>query len=946
MIASALRQAAIVVVTLTALCACVGVAPVGQQRDGAPDYLSWPQAQSDLKPDPKVRYGVLPNGMRYERMRNGEPQNSASLRFRIAAGSLQEADNQKGLAHFLEHMAFNGSKHFAEGEAVKALQRKGLAFGPHTNARTGLQDTVYVLELPEVDDGTVDTALRFMRDIADGLNLAPDAIDRERGVIMSEERQGDSPERRAFKDRWRLTYSGHQAADRLPIGDMQIIRTVSRETIADFYGRYYRPERATMVIVGQIDVDAVEAKIKASFSDWQRGTQRDGPYGSVDRASLRSTQHVEANLPDDAVVAWLSDPDDAADATMTRRERDIREVGFAVLNRRLGRVARQANAPFVSAAASRGVLRGVATVTAVSLNARPGKWQPGLAALEQELRRTLQYGVRQDEIDREVTVYKAQLNDAVARADTRYDQPLAETMIDNLAQRRVFTSPGDDAALYEQSVDGLTAATVTEALRRSFKGDPSFIFVSSGEPIGGGDEAVRSAYLAAHAAPVVATTEAKVKDFPYTQFGQAGAVAKREEVSDLGVTLIRFANGVRLNVKPTPFEKDAIAVKVRFDGGYLALPKQRVGLYWALPFAFIEGGLKQLTTEELEQALAGRIANADLSLDEGAFEFSGSTNHRDFALQLQLLAAFATAPAYRGDGLSRLQGAAENYLKQYSSSPGRVLARETSGLLRSNDPRWRFPTLRQIQSITMADAEAVMAPALRSAPIEITIAGDIDVETAIAGVASTFGALPPRGPEVRRPRDVHFPDKSARLQFAHEGRADQAVAYVAWPAPDFASNPRQARTIVLMRDMIKVRLNDEFREKQGATYSPFASSWASGVIPGFGYVAAGSETPPAQVEAFYKTLDLIVTDLRKGNFDDDLIERARRPIIEAALKDRRTNNYWANALERAQSEAWTLSAIRNFQTDMGTIRKDEIVAAATRFLVNERRVDVRVLPHQ
>ena len=946
MIASALRQAAIVVVTLTALCACVGVAPVGQQRDGAPDYLSWPQAQSDLKPDPKVRYGVLPNGMRYELMRNGEPQNSASLRFRIAAGSLQEADNEKGLAHFLEHMAFNGSKHFAEGEAVKALQRKGLAFGPHTNARTGLQDTVYVLELPEVDDGTVDTALRFMRDIADGLNLAPDAIDRERGVIMSEERQGDSPERRAFKDRWRLTYSGHQAADRLPIGDMQIIRTVSRETIADFYGRYYRPERATMVIVGQIDVDAVEAKIKASFSDWQRGTQRDGPYGSVDRASLRSAQHVEANLPDDAVVAWLSDPDDAADATMTRRERDIREVGFAVLNRRLGRVARQANAPFVSAAASRGVLRGVATVTAVSLNARPGKWQPGLAALEQELRRTLQYGVRQDEIDREVTVYKAQLNDAVARADTRYDQPLAETMIDNLAQRRVFTSPGDDAALYEQSVDGLTAATVTEALRRSFKGDPSFIFVSSGEPIGGGDEAVRSAYLAAHAAPVVATTEAKVKDFPYTQFGQAGAVAKREEVSDLGVTLIRFANGVRLNVKPTPFEKDAIAVKVRFDGGYLALPKQRVGLYWALPFAFIEGGLKQLTTEELEQALAGRIANADLSLDEGAFEFSGSTNHRDFALQLQLLAAFAAAPAYRGDGLSRLQGAAENYLKQYSSSPGRVLARETSGLLRSNDPRWRFPTLPQIQSITMADAEAVMAPALRSAPIEITIVGDIDVETAIAGVASTFGALPPRGPEVRRPRDVHFPDKSARLQFAHEGRADQAVAYVAWPAPDFASNPRQARTIVLMRDMIKVRLNDEFREKQGATYSPFASSWASGVIPGFGYVAAGSETPPAQVEAFYKTLDLIVTDLRKGNFDDDLIERARRPIIEAALKDRRTNNYWANALERAQSEAWTLSAIRNFQTDMGTIRKDEIVAAATRFLVNERRVDVRVLPHQ
>lgn len=945
MIAAAMRRVAAIVLALVTLGACVGVAPTGPQSGAAPAYLSWPQEQSDLKPDPKVRYGVLPNGMRYELMHNAEPQNSASLRFRIAAGSLQEADNQKGLAHFLEHMAFNGSKHFAEGEAVKALQRKGLAFGPHTNARTGLQDTVYVLELPEVDDGTIDTALRFMRDIADGLNLAPDAIDRERGVIMSEERQGDSPERRAFNDRWRLTYSGHRAADRLPIGDMQIIRTVTRETIADFYGRYYRPERATMVIVGQIDVDAVEAKIKAAFSDWQRGTQRDGSYGSVNRGKLRSAQHVEANLPDDAVVAWLSDPDEAADATLTRRERDIREVGFAVLNRRLGRIARQAGAPFVSASASRGVLRGVATVAAVSLDARPGKWRPGLAALEQELRRTLEYGVRQDEIEREISVYKAQLNDAAAKADTRYDQPLAEAMINNFAERRVFTSPGDDVALYAQSVDGLTAAAVTEALRRSFGGDPSFIFVSSGEPIDGGNEAVRSAYAAAHQAPVAAATEAKAKDFPYTQFGQAGSVAKREEVEDLGVTLIRFANGVRLNVKPTAFEKDAVVVKVRFDGGYLALPKQRVGLFWALPFAFIEGGLKQLTTEELEQALAGRIVNVDLSLDEGAFEFAGRTNHGDFELQLQLLAAFATEPAYRGEGLSRLQGAAENYLKQYSSSPGRVLARETSGLLRSNDPRWRFPTLSQIQAITMGDAEAVMTPALRAAPIEVTIVGDIDVETAIAGVASTFGALPSRGAEVRRVRDVRFPDKGARLQFTHEGRADQAVAYVAWPGPDFASNQRQARTIVLLRDMIKVRLNDEFREKQGATYSPFASSWASGVIPGFGYIAAGSETPPGQVEAFYKTLDLIVTELRSGNFDNDLIERARRPIIEAALKDRRTNNYWANALERAQTDTWTRTAIRSFQTDMEGIGKDELVAAANKFLLDRGRIDVRVLPN-
>jgi zinc protease len=940
----AMSTSAILCVALSLLVACVGSTPSAPAQAGAPDYLSWPQEQSDFKPDPSVRYGVLPNGMHYALMRNAEPQNTASIRLRIAAGSLQETDNQKGLAHFLEHMAFNGSKHFAEGEAVKVLQRKGLAFGPHTNARTGLQETVYILELPTVDDNSIDTALRFMRDVADGLNLDQGAMDRERGVIMSEERQGDSPERRAFNDRWKLTYDGHQAADRLPIGDMQVIRTASHDLIADFYNRYYRPERATLVMVGQFDLDAMEVKIKSGFSDWQRGAQSDGQYGAVSQGTLRSAQHVEPNLPDDVIIAWLSHPDDAPDASSVRRERDIRDIGLAVMNRRLERMARQSEAPFVSSLASRGVLRGVTTVAALFVNARPGRWPQGLAAAEQELHRTLQYGVRQDEIDREIAVFKAQLDDAAAKADTRYDKALADEMIDDLSQRRVFTNPRDDAATYARTVQGLSAATVTEALRSSFAGDPSLIFVSTGQAIAGGSDAVRTAYLSAHGTAVVAEAETKPRDFPYTDFGKAGTVAHREDVADLGVSLVQFANGVRLNVKPTAFEKDTITVKVRFDGGYLALPRKPVGLYWAMPFGFIEGGLKKLTTEELEQTLAGRIANADLSLDEEAFELSGSTNHRDFDLQLQLLAAFAAEPAYRGEGLARLQGAAENYFKQYSSSPGRVLARELSAVVRSNDARWRFPTLPDLQSITMRDVEAVLAPALRSAPIEITIVGDIDVDAAIGAVARTFGTLPQRGQAISRARDVHFPIRGAQLQFTHEGRADQAVAYAGWPGPDFPSNRRQARTVVLMRDIIKVRLNDEFREKQGATYSPFASSWASATIPNFGFVAAGSETPPAQVEAFYKTIDLIVKDLRTGNFDDDLIERARKPIVESALKDRRTNNYWANALESAQTERWTLDAIRSFQNDMEAIRKDEIVAAANKSLIDRRRIEIRVLP--
>ncbi len=944
MIMQAMRKGAVLSLLSLLIVACVAVVPDASRQSSAPDYLSWPQEESDFKPDPNVRYGVLANGMHYALMRNTEPENTASIRLRIAAGSLQETESQRGLAHFLEHMAFNGSKHFAEGEAVKALQRKGLAFGPHTNAHTGLQETAYLLELPSVDESTMDTALRFMRDVADGLTLDQGAIDRERGVILSEERQGDSPERRAFNARWKAIYTGHVAAERLPIGDMQVVRTATRELLADFYNRYYRPERATLVLVGQFDLDAMEARVKAGFGDWQRGAQSDGSYGKIDHPPLRAMKHVEPNLPDDAVINWISNPDDAPDTSANRRERDIRELALAVLNRRLGRVGRETDAPFVSAQASRGVLRGVATIATLSVNARPGHWAQALAAAEQELRRTLQYGVRQDEVDREISVLKTQLDDAAAKADTRYNKALADAISDNLNERRVLTHPRDDVGIFDRTVQGLSAATVTESLRRVFEDEPSLIFVSSSQTIQGGDEGVRSAYLSAHNVAVAADADLKAKPFPYTSFGTRGSVASRQEVADLGVTLVRFANGVRLNIKPTNFEKDTIGVKVRFAGGYLALPRRSAGLYWALPFSFVEGGMNKLTAEELDQTLAGRTAGADLSLDESTFELAGDTNGRDLNLQLQLLAAYATDAAYRGQGLARLQGAAENFFKQYSSSPGRVLAREIGAIIRSGDGRWRFPNLGELQAIAMGDVKAVLDPALRGAPVEITIVGDVSVDTAIEAVANTFGALPQRRGDDHTGRDVHFPTKRERLQFVHEGRSDQSVAYVGWAAPDFPSNPRLARTIVLMREMIKVRLNDEFREKQGATYSPFASSWASGSIPGYGFVSAGSETPPAQVDAFYETIDRIAKELRDGAFDEDLITRARKPIIETAQKDRHSNNFWANALANAQTRSWTIPAIRSFLDDLGTITKAEVVSAARRFLVDQRRVEIRILP--
>ncbi|HEY0436626.1 MAG TPA: pitrilysin family protein, partial [Phenylobacterium sp.] len=275
----------------------------------------WPQAKSDVAPDPDIRFGALPNGMRYAIKRQTIPAHEAAVRLRFDAGSLMETDAQQGLAHVLEHMAFNGSKGVPEGEMVKILERHGLAFGADTNAQTEFSQTIYKLDLPKTDDDTVDTALRLMRETASELTISQDALDRERGVVLSEERSSDNPSFRVFKGRLGFQLPGQRMAERIPIGKVDVIQHAPASLVADFYHRYYRPERATLVVVGDFDPADMEARIKARFGDWKAV----GPAGAepdLGRIAARKTQAklmVEPGAPLNMSVAWVKPADLEAD---------------------------------------------------------------------------------------------------------------------------------------------------------------------------------------------------------------------------------------------------------------------------------------------------------------------------------------------------------------------------------------------------------------------------------------------------------------------------------------------------------------------------------------------------------------------------------------------------------------------------------------------------------
>lgn len=952
-------RAALALFVALALAGFAGAAPLTSPlaASAAPSVLEtsrapalapgqWPQAQTDVAPDPDIRFGALPNGLRYAIRRQTIPEGQAALRLRIDAGSLMERDDQQGLAHFLEHMAFNGSEAVPEGEMIKILERLGLAFGADTNASTGFDETIYKLDLPRTDEETVSTSLMLLRETAMNLLIAQDAVDRERGIVLSEERARDTPPYRIYKSRLAFLLKDQRLNERYPIGDVEILRSAPATAIRDFYQAYYRPERTLLVAVGDFDVDAMEAQIIEAFSGWTvAGPAGDDPdLGPVAPRGLEAQVAVEPGVQAALQMAWVRGPDQRLDSEARRRDEVIEQLGFSVLNRRLSALARASDPPFLGAGAFVNDEFGAAETTSILANAQEGRWREALSAIEAEQRRLVEHGVRQDELDREIAEFRARLEASVAGAATRRPSALAQQILGATAEDQVVTSPAQDLALFEAAVEGLDASAVSTALAQAFQGEGPLIFLATPSPVEGDEAAVIAAYQASRATPVSAPDALSQLEWPYSTFGTPGKVAETRDVADLDAVFIRFENGVRLTVKPTRFQDDEILVAVNVGDGLQSLPSDDQSLAWAAQ-AFAEGGLGQITAEDMERVLASRVYGVRLRVSDEAFTLTGETRPEDLDVQMQVLGAYLTDPAWRAEAFARIQAAGATIHEQYEATANGVLSRDLAGLLHAGDRRWTFPSKDEIAGARLEDLRNQLAP-LGDAPIEVVIVGDTTVEKATDAVARTLGALPPRAePSSAAAATVAFPPApETPLRRTHKGRADQSIGYVAWPSTDFFADPQGAREAAVLGEILRLRLTEELRESQGATYSPSVNYNHSYVWTGWGYMSASVEIPPAGLDDFFADVAEIAADLRTSPVEADELERARQPRLERIARARVTNGYWLNELTGGQTDPRRLEAIRAVIPGTERVTAEDVQRAAQRILRPDAAWKIEVVP--
>ncbi|MEM7145007.1 MAG: insulinase family protein [Verrucomicrobiota bacterium] len=914
---------------------------------------SWAHEVSDLAPDEAVVWGQLENGVRYAVKPHGDPPGRVSLRLYVDAGSLMEEEDQRGLAHFTEHMAFNGTTHFPAGEMVEYFQRLGMAFGADTNAHTSYKETVYKLELPRTDEALLKESFQLLRDYADGIQFGDEELEKERGVILSEKLSRDSVEYRTYINRIKFALPESLVSERSPIGTEEVISGAPRERFLDFYRRYYTPDRMVVVAVGDVDPEEIVGLIEEYFGtmDAPDETVGDPDLGRVAERGVVARLQAEPESSYTWVDIQSMEPyAKGADREETRLEELKVELAERMLNRRFEILAKKDGAEFLQGQTFSYDMFDFVTVAGLRLAAKHGTWEGALETGEQELRRALEYGFTEAEL----TEAKANIAQKYARAaetaSTRKSRELADRLVNSFGEERVFTAPEQNRAFVEGHLEEITADEVLTAFRSIWSEDDLMVFVSGQVDEAVGDAGVLAAFEASRGAGVEAPVEEEAKAFAYAAAAEAGEVAEREAVEDLGVTQVRFANGVRLNLKETDFEDETVRVTVRVGAGRLTQPKDLPGLATFLEAAFELGGLEEHSLDEIKRIFAGTTVGLQFGVADDAFVFSGRVKPEDLMAELELMAAYLTAPGYRSEAEGQFRRQVSGYYQQLKHTSMGVMQNEVSKFIHGDDPRFGYPSEEEMMSRSFEEAKGWLSEALGSGYLEISVVGEIeDEEAVIEMVGRTFGRLDEREgekPAYVEERVVDFPEGAEDQQYDYSSEIAKGLLLVYWKTADM-SDIERTRRLSLLSSVFRDRLRLKIREELGEAYSPYARNTSSDAYEGYGYLFATVESEPANLPGLAEIIEGISEDFRENGVTEDELERAKEPLLNQLAELRRNNSYWMDSvLQSSQERPERLEWARTIVPDFEGVTAAELSALAKEYLGADRAVVVTVVPEE
>ncbi len=899
----------------------------------------FPHESSDLQPDPAYTFGRLPNGLRYAVRSNPEPASRVFLILRVHAGSIHERDDQQGFAHFVEHMAFNGTRKFPGTTLVDTMQRSGYSLGAHISAFTSYNSTFYQLDAPRNDPATLRQAFTVLREFSEGVLFDPRKIKKESGVVESEQRAYTTSAKDIGRELDRFLYGGTRIVIRPVLGSPEQLRGATTEQLREFYTAWYRPSRMTLIAVGDLSVEKLTALITEHFSelaDPDRPPPPEPPMGSIQQAERVEARYIATHLPGGTSAVLYSIRPDASpsDNVAARRKAIALAAGFWILHERLQRVVRANPVEYGQAQATWTDFLNVADVGLLRVDTKSGMWRGGVVTLEQELRRALTHGFTTSEVDEQKRRLETNYKEAIHTTQKVSSAALARSLLWSLDQNFVPTAPDETWAVVKDAVEILTPEACLAAFRAAWPGNARKLVILGTDEAPGADKEIVEVFLSSSRMSLADEETVNTEVFAYNYAAEPGTIVRRTHHADVDVHQVEFANGVRLTVKRTDFEANRIYTRARVGYGRLVEPLEKTGISVAAATTLLAGGLGRHDETSLNRILASESLGLSFQVDEDAYSFWGWSGRASFRRLVELHAAHVQDPAFREPPMFTAMMQLRGYYDALVSSPEQLTNALVPRLLHGGDHRHGVPNADMVFRHSASDLRNWIEPVLTKGPLDLSVIGDVDVEEAIAEVARTLGSLPPR--ETRQPPAEQLRPASLIRQTEETinltSKLRKASVMVAWPfqVERPVEDPRRLR---MLSNLIHLRVVRRVREELGATYAPVADFWQSAVWPTQGYLVASVVVEPDKARKIAATLREVCEDLARNGMTEDEFQQVYQPKIATLDEELRNNAYWLHyVLPYLTTHPWIVRLPTTRTADYRSMTREELNMFARRYL--------------
>lgn len=904
--------------------------------------------------DPSVLSGQLSNGLSYYIKKNAKPDHRAELRLVVKAGSILEEDNQLGVAHFVEHMAFNGTEHFAKNDIIDFLERAGNRFGADLNAYTSFDETVYKLQVRTDSAALLDQGFLILSDWAGGITFDPEEVEKERGVVISEWRTGLSPDQRLQQQYYPVLFKGSQFADRLPIGLPEIIEKVEPSVIKKFYQDWYRPELMAIIVVGDVEPEKIAREIKAKFGGLKNPTNpKERTYYTIPFHT--GTQSIVATDPEAPFtqirlqIKQKALPDQTVKDFAERLKVNLYNK---MLGARMYELQQTSNPPFTFA--STGYGRNIGETDTYSISAFVGveTAREGFASVYRETLRAFQYGFTSSELDRAKADLLASAEKNYAERENIQSGSIASNLVYHFLDKNPVLSPEQYLDLLKTELPKIQPKDIHILSKDWFGPDNRTLIITGPEKasqeLPKPEELIRlmQEIESSKLPPYID----QISDEPlFTKKVTPGMILEQKDYPELSVTEWTLDNGVKVVLKPTDLKEDEILVRAFRPGGHsLADLADFQSAQASVTIANLSG-LSFFSAPDLLKKLSGKVVNVGPFIDEYAEGINGNCTEEELETLLQLTYLYFVEPSFTQQALDVYKQRQSNILANITDNPYYYFANLQSRIKYQDHPRRQgIPTLEDLDKIDLEVAEQFYRDRFDNANgFVFLIVGSFDVDSIQPLILQYLGGLPANY-KTEDYRDLGITLAPGVVDtIIHRGQAPKAIVDLTFHG-NFEYTPENRYTFASMISVLEIKLREKLREELGGVYGVRLNGYNTKVPREKYRIGISFNSDPDMLDTLLSTTKLVIQDLQKNGPNAVDLEKVKETQIQSRIKAEEQNSYWMAQLQYRYQNHITMEGATQeaFRKKVAALSEEDIQSAAQQYFDFESRIKMVLLPER